>query len=117
MLFFNLRRILAMRGVEKPMAYLQKRGFQRSTAAQLANNKVSQLKIAHLERLCRDLNCVPNDLFEWHPDAAHPTAENHPLNALIRNTGEFAISQIVKDIPIERLQRAKELLEQLKDEA
>lgn len=117
MLIFNLRRILAMRGIDKPMGFLLRKGFLRATAANLANNRAVQIKTAHLEKLCRELNCAPNDLFEWKPDAAAPLAENHPLNGLIRETDEFVISRIVKDIPIERLERAKELLTQLKDEA
>lgn len=115
MLFFNLRRVLALRGVEKPMAFLQKSGFSRSTAAKLSGNRVSQVKTAHIEVLCRLLNCAPSDLYEWRPDAT-PLAENHPLNALVREKDELAVSRLVRDIPIGKMERAKALLEQLKDE-
>jgi DNA-binding Xre family transcriptional regulator len=116
MLYFNLRRVLLMRGVDKPMTFLQKHGFARSTAAKLANNNVTEVKTAHLEQLCRVLNCTPNDLYEWRPDAASSAIENHPLNELIRDNDALAISRLVKDIPIGKMERAKQLLEQLKDE-
>jgi hypothetical protein len=64
MLVFNLSRVLTLRGVEKPFAFLVKRGFYRTIASNLLNNRTVNIKISHIETLCRALNCTPNDLFE-----------------------------------------------------
>ncbi|HVE58738.1 MAG TPA: helix-turn-helix transcriptional regulator [Pyrinomonadaceae bacterium] len=116
MLVFNLTRILALRGIDTPYAFLVKRGFHRTIAANLSNNRTINIKIAHLEKICRALNCTPNDLFEWRNDEQNALGENHALNALKRNKTAQQVSRILKDIPVDKLERAEELLNQLKDE-
>jgi DNA-binding Xre family transcriptional regulator len=116
MLVFNLTRILALRGIDTPYAFLVKGGFHRTIAANLSNNRTVNIKITHLEKICRALNCTPNDLFEWRADEQNALGENHALNQLKRNKTAHQVSRILKDIPIDKLERAEELLNQLKDE-
>jgi DNA-binding Xre family transcriptional regulator len=116
MLYLNVGRVMSSRGILQRYAYLTKNGFIRSTASKLASNQTWQIRYSLLEQLCLVLNCTPNDLFQWLPDENQQVGENTALKILIRNEKESAISQIVKDIPFEKLERAKELLAQLKDE-
>lgn len=116
MLVFNLRRVLALRGITQPQGYLVRIGLHRSIAAKLGNNRSTVIKISHLELLCRALNCTPSDLFEWKPDAEKPLAENHALNALQRSKSAQRISEIVKNIPLEKLDRIEGLLNEIKNE-
>jgi DNA-binding Xre family transcriptional regulator len=116
MLVFNVSRVLALRGIDAPFAFLVKIGLTRSIAFNLTNYVVANLKIAHLEKICRALNCTPNDLFEWRADEANALGENHALNGLKRNKPARQVSRILKDIPVDKLERAEELLNQLKDE-
>jgi DNA-binding Xre family transcriptional regulator len=116
MLVFNLSRIMALRGIEKPFAFLVKRGFYRTIASNLLNNRANNIKIAHLEALCRALNCTPNDLFEWKAVENDVLNESHSLNSLKRSKPAPLLSQIVKDIPVDKLDRVEELLNQLKNE-
>jgi len=116
MLVFNLSRILALRGIDKPFAFLLRQGFHRQVASDLANDRVRNIKIAHLEKICRALNCTPNDLFEWKTDDKTAIAGSHSLQVLQRSQPAPPLSQIVKDIPVDKLDRIEELLNQLKDE-
>ncbi len=115
MLKFNLKRVFALRGIDKGYAFLIKNGFLRATAYQLAANQVQSLKIKHIETICRALNCTPNDLFEWKADENDTLGENHSLNSLKRGKIPARLSQIVKDIPVDKLDRVEELLTQLRD--
>lgn len=116
MLYLNVGRVLNLRGIVKWFSYLHKNGFIRSTATSLVSNKVYQIRFSLLEQLCLLLNCTPNDLFQWQPDEHQKVTENVALKVLIRDNSALVISQIVKDMPIEKLERVKELLTQLKDE-
>lgn len=115
MLIFKLSRIFALRGIDKPFAYLVRLGFSRATASNLLNDRVINVKIRHVETICGALNCTPNDLFEWTPAEGRPLAENHPLNSLKREKTPARLSQIVKDIPVDKLHMVEELLNQLKN--
>ncbi len=104
-----------MRGIDTPFAYLVGLGFSRATASNLLNDRVIQVKVTQIETICRALNCTPNDLYEWKDDVGRPVSENHPLNALKREGTPARLSQIVKDIPVEKLHMVEELLNQLKN--
>lgn len=117
MLDLNVTRVLNLRGItQQKYGYLTKNGFIRSTSSKLLNNQTWQVRFSILERLCLLLNCTPNDLFEWRPDENQTVNENTALKVLIRKEKTEAISQIVKDIPLEKLERAREMLARLKDE-
>lgn len=117
MLYLNVGRVLDLRGIaSRHYSYLAKKGFVRSTAAKLASNQTWQIRYSLLEQLCLTLNCTPNDLFQWHPGEGQAVTENTALKTLMRGEQESVISQMIKDMPIEKLERAKELLAQLKDE-
>lgn len=117
MLDLNVARVLNLRGITlRHYSYLTKNGFIRSTASKLVRNQTWQIRFSLLEQLCLLLNCTPNDLFQWRPDEHQAITENTALKSLIRGEQEAAISQMVKDMPIEKLERVKELLAKLKDE-
>lgn len=116
MLYMNIRRVMNLRGIVAHFSYLQKNGFIHSTAYKFANNDVSRIDFSKLERLCLLLNCTPNDLFEWQPQENQTVTENTALKSLIRDKAALEVSQIVKDLPLEKLEKVKDLLAQLKDE-
>ena len=116
MLKFNLSRILTMRGIDKPFAFLVKRGFYRTVASGLINNRVQIIKLSHLETLCRALNCTPNDLFEWQPKENDALGANHPLNTLIREKSAADFVRMYKEIPLDKLDKVEEFIAQLKKE-
>ena len=106
-----------MRGIENPWTFLFHNGFVRSTASNYYNGTAQTIRIEHIEKLCLLLNCSPSDLFEWHPDerARASAGENHALNSLIREKSAPNISDIVKDLPIEKMEEIGRMLKDLKE--
>jgi DNA-binding Xre family transcriptional regulator len=115
MLYLNVKRILDLRGISRPFAHLLNHGFIRSTAHRFVRGDVTQIRLDHLEQLCLLLNCSPNDLFGWRPDKNMKVSENHPLQALGTPKNAPQLSELVKDIPVEKLDKIAELLDQLKN--
>jgi len=114
MLKFSLKRIFALRGIEKRPAFLVKHGFSRQQASKFLRHDNPLFKVEHLERLCIALNCTPSDLFNWTPDAQKSLPEMHSLNALHQTEKTFNLQQLVKDVPSDRLALIANLLEELK---
>lgn len=116
MLYFNIKRLLDLRGIDKPYAFLVKNGFVSQTATNLVNNRVGHIKPAQMEKLCLLLHCTPNDLFDWQPDKNSRIADNHPLKSLVKEKNAPPISEIVKDVPVEKLAQLEALINSLKSE-
>ena len=114
MLKFNVKRILALRGIEKRPAFLVKHGFTYQLATKFLHYDSPTVKVAHIERLCVALNCTPNDLFEWKADANTVLPETHSLNALQKAEKTLNLQQLVKDIPSDKLALIEKLFEELK---
>ena len=115
MLLINLKRIFALRGIDKPFAVLVKNGFSPMTATNLLNNKTKSIKYKHLERICEILNCEPNDLFDWKPSRNTQNPENHPLKDLKRTDPEIEIAELMKTIPLEKMDEIQNMLKEIKE--
>ncbi len=102
MLTLNILPICKARSIRYPFAYLKKSGFAHSAAHQIVAGTLREPKLAHIEKLCILLECVPHDILEWTP------GENQslkiPLAALIpkKETG-FEWMQELKNLPLEKL--------------
>lgn len=114
MLKFNPKRIFELRGIEKPVGFLVKLGFDYPQASRFLKAEMPMIKIKHIERLCVALNCTPNDLFEWKADANTVLPDAHSLNALDKGAAAKSLQQIVKDVPSDRLAEIESLVNQLK---
>lgn len=113
MLIYNLRRIMALRGIDKPHTFLVQNGFAASTASNMLAYYPVVFKVKSLEKLCVALKCTPNDLFEWQETEKSTVAANHPLQALVREKPQ-AIAELVKDLPIEKLEELGEIISKMK---
>lgn len=115
MLNFNPKNIFAKRGIEKTTAFLVgKLGMDYSTASRFLKTKSRFVKISDIGKLCVALNCTPNDLFEWKPDANTVLPETHSLNALEKREQTKNLQELVKDIPSHKLALIEQLLNELK---
>ena len=115
MLNFNPKNVFSMRGIEKTTAFLVGRlGMDYSTASRFLKSKSQFVKIKDIEKLCIALNCTPNDLFEWKPDANTVLPESHSLNALEKREKIKNLQELVKDIPSNKLALIEQLLNELK---
>ena len=106
--------MIEFRGIQKASGFLAKLGFTYSKAIRFLENKQSNIKLRDLEKFCIALNCTPNDLLEWKPDANTVVPETHALNALKNSGNSKSLQDLVKDIPAERLKLIENLLEELK---
>lgn len=116
MIYFNIKRLLELRGIDKPHAFFVKNGFSNQMAANLVHNNVGYVRPAQMEKLCLLFNCTPNDLFDWRPDKNASVAEDHPLRSLVKEKNPLSLSDMVKDLPVKKLHRLETLINELKNE-
>jgi DNA-binding Xre family transcriptional regulator len=114
MLRFNPHRIFALRGINSPTAFLVNLGFRYPQASKFLKGSYEMVKTRHVEKLCVALNCTPNDLYEWTPDAKTVLPESHSLNRLDKGAGMKQMRDLLKDIPSDKLELIAGLLEELK---
>ena len=103
MLIFNLKRIFAARGIEKPFTYMVRRGFSDNFATSIINGRKLQLNLREVERLCELLKCTPNDLLEWTPSAEQAVQKDHPLKPLERVEKVAELNQLLNTVSMDRL--------------
>lgn len=109
MLKFNFKRIIRIRRISRPYAFLIGHGFSRNYASKVVNNKLTSIRLQHLEQVCLALKCTPNDLMEWEADDAGIAEESHPLNELSR--GDLGkIDDFLQDMPLTELEAAMEYI-------
>jgi DNA-binding Xre family transcriptional regulator len=115
MLYFDIRRVLELRGIDKPYTFLIKNGFVSQTATNMVNNRLGRIIPEQMEKLCLLLHCTPNDLFDWDDDKKSVVADNHPLRTLIKEKSAPPISEMVRDLPVEKLGQLAALIDDLKN--
>ncbi|MBX3296711.1 MAG: helix-turn-helix transcriptional regulator [Acidobacteria bacterium] len=115
MLKLDLPRIFAVRGVRNPFKVLRGLGISHSTAYNLLSGRVVSVKHRHLEAICEYLRCTPNDLYAWTPEGGASAAEGHPLRGLIREGDAAEIARAFAEIPLDKINEARDLLEGLKN--
>lgn len=110
MIQLNIRRVFALRGIEKPLKLMIQAGISRATASNLLNNSVDSINSTHLEKLCEMLNCEPNDLYQWTPSANTQNVETHPLKNLRRTQSVQNLSEMLKNVPLDKIGQIENLL-------
>jgi hypothetical protein len=93
-----------------------KNGFVSRTATNMINNQIGRIKPEQIEKLCVALHCTPNDLFAWRPDKNTVIGENHPLQTLKRDKSTTSVSELVKDLPLEKISQLETFVNELKSE-
>jgi len=90
-----------MRGIEKPIAYLVKLGFSQHTANKISTGMIKELNVSHIEKLCRALKCVPDDLFEW--TGNEENAEGNLLERLRRNKVNLNLNEKLAGMTLDEI--------------
>ncbi len=118
MLYFNLTRLLKLRGVERPYSWLVVNGFVPQTAVRWAKNDIGYMRPAQMEKICLLLNCTPNDLFDWREDGKTVVHDTHALRTLIKHAPDTTIQTTLRELPLDKLEKLGEMLAELqsKDE-
>lgn len=115
MLKLDLPRIFAVRGIKNPFKALRKLGISHSTAHNLLSGRTASIHNRHLELICERLNCTPNDLYAWKPDREDVDVERHPLRGLMREDNAADIVRAFSEIPLDKINEARDLLASLKN--
>lgn len=114
MFYFDIKKVMKLRGIEKHYNFMLELGFIPSSAHIFLKREARQIKLDQLERLCVALNCTPNDLLEWRPNANQTVSETHSLNAL-RKKGDKDLPELLKEVPMDKFEQIVEILQDLKD--
>ena len=114
MLFYNFKRMFALRDISKPYTFLKRHGFSHSYAHRIANNDVDSLSMYHLEKLCLIFSCTPNDLIAWKPKNEKENHADNPLRALQKETKKVDIRGLISKMPLDKIDELHQLIEGLK---
>jgi DNA-binding Xre family transcriptional regulator len=114
MLYINLRKILADRGIGLPIPFLERAGLARYTAKKMLGKDNKYLGLEHAERICLALNCSPNELLEWRPDPNMNVAADHPLHKL--RPKEQSLSQQLRQLTPDELEAVQQFIGTLKND-
>lgn len=114
MLTINAGRVFRLRGLSEYLIRLVRANISRRTARGFLDGTATTVKLKHLEKMCFLLNCTPNDLFDWKPDAETNPSENHSLHSLRKNEEIKNFSEKLKDVPIEKLKEINQFIEEMK---
>jgi DNA-binding Xre family transcriptional regulator len=109
MIYLNITRILRLRGIDNHYHFLVKLGFAGSSARKMMDGTL-EIKLEQLEKLCVALNCTPNDLLEWRPDASQAVAETHSLNSLKRSA-DRDLPKLLREIPVDKFEQILGILQ------
>ncbi len=110
-LVLNIQHICAVKNIDRPFTFLRKAGFTHNTASMLANNQITSINLAHIERLCIIFNCTPNDLFDYKITQPVEQLKGNPLTAIIKNQQPVNFNELVRNLPLDKL---KEIEEEIK---
>jgi DNA-binding Xre family transcriptional regulator len=102
MLTLNVVRVMKLRAVQKPYAFLTANGFTHHTTYRLLHGKASSVSFVHLERLCRLLRCTPHDLLDYTPPAqALPASEDTLAGLKKESTPPIDVLGIMRSLSLE----------------
>lgn len=116
MLKFNFKPMFAARGIDRPVGFLRKLGVSPYTSSYIARNKITSLRLEPLEQMCLWLNCTPHDFLEWEPDAKIAEPSKYELSKLIRAKKVVILSEELRGLSLEKLERIHRFIEETKKE-
>ena len=82
MIHWQLKELLAQKGIEQPHSWLKKNHISHNVASKMLRNQQQRVELKQLNNICTAAWCTPNDLFAWQPDENAVVDEAHPLQKL-----------------------------------
>ncbi|MBU2913985.1 MULTISPECIES: helix-turn-helix domain-containing protein [Reichenbachiella] len=111
MLKLNIDYLTRLRGISKNFTYLTKLGLSYNISQRLSTGNVKSINLGHLEKICLDLRCTPNDLLEWHADQS--VSSDHPLHTLVRDPRLLESLEKIQNLPLDKFKRLNDLIDNL----
>lgn len=116
MLVFNLKTIFTARQIDKPYSFLVKIGIAPHTATRLINENVRVMRLDHVELLCKNLHCEPNELLAYKQDKNEVLPQNHPLYNLVQQPQDNQWQEALRTIPLKQLKEIAAIINQTNPE-
>lgn len=113
MLYYNFSRLLKMKGIHRPFSYLISLGYSRGMATRLANNDCHRINLSMMLRICRDLNCTPNDIFDFRPTANSALPKDHALHSLTKEAISNEVLEKINTLPVEKIQQIHDIIKNM----
>lgn len=110
MLYFDLKPIFKLRGIENPYSTLVKAGISPQSATKILNQTNYVFRLKHAEIICKILNCTPNNLLNWKADNEEKLPDSHELHKLKKDNSD--LHQTLKEMSIEQLNQIALLIKQ-----
>ena len=85
MLKWNWKKLFKARGIDRPIPWLKKLLISRDVAYRIAHNKCDKISLKTLTKVCRALNCTPDDALEFVPTESDKKSPNLGMLALVPN--------------------------------
>ena len=62
-----------------------------------------------------EINCTPNDLFEWRGNSKTVVPEGHALRTLAKPPPDTNIQTTLRELPLDKLEKLGDILAELKN--
>ena len=102
-----------MKGIARPFSYFLSLGYSGNMATRMANNRVGQMNLAMLEKICRDLNCTPNDLIDFKPSTNSALPKDHALHSLTKTEITNEVFEKINTLPLEKIQQIHDVIKSM----
>lgn len=113
MIRLDVLRVMNLKAIEEPFAFLKANGFTHHTAYRLIQGKPLSLSFRHLEKLCRILQCEPYDLLTYTPDKNTVIPENDHLAFLQKKDEPIVdVHAIMKSLSLQQMVELSKDLDQ-----
>ena len=80
------------------------------TFHRITTGKYDKISLKILEKLCRALNCTPNDIYRFTPDNELDKSEHLSLNKIAHTDSTYLNSSQLFNLPIEKLNEIAALI-------
>ncbi len=110
MLYIDFKSLLEARNISNPHKFLLENGFTKPMAYRILHRDLGTVRLTHLYKLCKLLNCTPNDVIRYHDNGKDRLDEKHALNRIKDAPASIEVVKLLKALPIEEMNKVAELL-------
>ncbi|MES2616769.1 MAG: helix-turn-helix transcriptional regulator [Bacteroidota bacterium] len=110
MFTWYIKEVMIKMGRKPSAIMLRAMGLNFNTATQLVKGKAESIKLKTLYNLCTLLQCTPNDLLNVPPSELDKLPPAHPLHQLRKADYNLTPLDIVRALPIDKIEQANKLL-------
>lgn len=110
MLHYNLKALFKARDIKEPNRFLVKHGISQNIAHRLTTGQYDKMSLEILEKLCRALNCTPNDIYRFAPDTDADKNELLALTKIAHTENTYTSTSVLFNLPLDKLNEIAALI-------